>query len=396
MNIAFIKWPSLPTWVISLLMILVSRPQMGIISIIVFVLCLPSFLGKKSSILFTAACGLQACLTLLLPANTFINRSPLSILPAITLLVALILNVLNKKELAMLPIFALGVLTAVLSSALWEPSLYTFGLFLCCWMLSKKADLPTLLIAVAGAAYAIVRILVNYGSWEMIKFHVPVIILLYALLMFLANGKTKQPIAAKLWWVPMAFSLMLLLGNSSSFEHIFTIYSSAWTIIWILSSDFTKVVTLGDIKANFALPEKFKKHIDAINAPVQSPIPMDQIPEIDDLSQSILQALRPKLKTPLTAVLCQNNELEITEKDDTYTVSGQIHSQNSYGAMIATDFIVFATFENDIWRIHKTQLGVKNARNYAKNFIINYILLSIFVAIMAAIGYWILSMYFGF
>ncbi len=394
MSIDLKKLPTLPTWVISLLMILVSLPKTGIISVIVFILCLPSILGRKCSILFTAACGLQACLTLLLPNNTFF--SPLSILPAITLLVALILNALGKKKYATVPVFALGMLCAVLSSTLWEPFLYTFGLFLCCWMLGKKVDLLVLLLSAAGAAYALFRILINFGSWEMIKFHIPVIILLYALLMFFAKEKAWQPIAAKLWWLPVFFSLMLLLSNASSFEHIFSIYSSAWTVIWVLSSDFTKRITLEDIKKNFALPESFKKQLAAAKEPIAPPLPHDQLENIDELSEAILDALKPSLKTPLTAQLCHNYELIVTEKDGIYTVSGLIHSQNSYGAMIATDFTVLATREEGKWQIGKTMLGVKNARNYAKNFIINYILLSIFVAIMAAIGYWLLSMYFGF
>ena len=126
--------------------------------------------------------------------------------------------------------------------------------------------------------------------------------------------------------------------------------------------------------------------------------PQYQAPEridMDSLSVAILNAIRPTLKAPLTAVLCEKEQMVVTNNNGIFEISGFVNSQNSYGAMIATDFTVKARYENGMWYILNTAVGVKNAKNYAKNFAVNYIIISIFVAVMGLLGYFILTMLIG-
>ena len=116
---------------------------------------------------------------------------------------------------------------------------------------------------------------------------------------------------------------------------------------------------------------------------------------MDSLSVAILNAIRPTLKAPLTAVLCEKEQMVVTNNNGIFEISGFVNSQNSYGAMIATDFTVKARYENGMWYILNTAVGVKNAKNYAKNFAVNYIIISIFVAVMGLLGYFILTMLIG-
>ena len=100
--------------------------------------------------------------------------------------------------------------------------------------------------------------------------------------------------------------------------------------------------------------------------------------------------------SPFTAILCDSNELVIfNNENNTYIIEGYVNSQNSFGAMISTDFTVEVKHQNDMWIVQKTKIGVKNAKNYAKNFAVNYIVLSIFVAIMTAIGYFLIKSFVG-
>lgn len=121
-----------------------------------------------------------------------------------------------------------------------------------------------------------------------------------------------------------------------------------------------------------------------------------EIPNIESLSDTILKAIKPSLKAPFTAILCDANELIIfNNENNTYIIEGYVNSQNSFGAMISTDFTVEVRYQNDMWVVRKTKIGVKNAKKYATNFAVNYIILSIFVAIMTAIGYFLLKSFVG-
>jgi|GEM_PF-2959289 len=58
------------------------------------------------------------------------------------------------------------------------------------------------------------------------------------------------------------------------------------------------------------------------------------------------KAVKSKLKSPSTAEFCSHKEYSITCSGDTWTVSGYVDAQNSFGATLRNDFTVMFTFEN--------------------------------------------------
>ena len=116
---------------------------------------------------------------------------------------------------------------------------------------------------------------------------------------------------------------------------------------------------------------------------------------LDALSENLLKAIKPSLKAPLTAVLCSKEEMRITNQNGEYHIEGYVNSQNSYGAMISTDFTATARYSNGTWVITGATVGVKNAKRYAKNFAVNYIVISIFVAVMGLLGYLLITLLVG-
>ena len=120
------------------------------------------------------------------------------------------------------------------------------------------------------------------------------------------------------------------------------------------------------------------------------------VEDMDGLMAALLGAIKPTLKAPMTAVLCTPQELRITvDANGEYSIGGYVNSQNSYGAMISTDFTAMARYVNGMWMIGNVQVGVQNAKNYAKSFVANYIAISIFVAVMGGLGYLLLTLLIG-
>ena len=126
-----------------------------------------------------------------------------------------------------------------------------------------------------------------------------------------------------------------------------------------------------------------------------NPQPNPQAGPTDALSIAILNAIRPSLKAPMTAVLCSPEQMVVTDNNGELTIQGIVHSQNSYGAMIATDFSVQARNINGTWSVYGVSVGKQAAKNYAKNFAANYIAISIFVAVMGLLGYLALTLLIG-
>lgn len=58
------------------------------------------------------------------------------------------------------------------------------------------------------------------------------------------------------------------------------------------------------------------------------------------------KAVKNKLKSPSTAEFCSHKEYSITCSRNTWTVSGYVDAQNSFGAMLRNNFTVKFTFEN--------------------------------------------------
>ncbi len=128
---------------------------------------------------------------------------------------------------------------------------------------------------------------------------------------------------------------------------------------------------------------------------VAAPVQQERPEDMDGMCAALLGAIRPSLKAPLTAQLCEPEQMQITCVNGEYTVEGVVHSQNSYGAMIATDFTAKLQYTNGVWVVLSTKIGVKNAKAYAKTFASNYIAISIFVGVMGLLGYFILTMIVG-
>ena len=184
------------------------------------------------------------------------------------------------------------------------------------------------------------------------------------------------------WLAGQPFIVILDLYLSSIIEIVASFIIAYWLVKLTIKKTEEKVCQEKDVKRN-----KMDQHKIVNNS---------EIPNIESLSNTILNAIRPNLKAPLTAVLCSADELVIVDTgNNTYSVEGNVNSQNSYGAMISTDFTVNVQYKNETWVVTKTTIGVKNAKKYATNFVLSYILLSIFVAIMAAIGYFIISAIVG-
>ena len=72
-----------------------------------------------------------------------------------------------------------------------------------------------------------------------------------------------------------------------------------------------------------------------------------------------------------------------------------MNSQNSYGALIATDFTARVIEQNGQWIVLETKVGFKNAKKYAKNFAANYVIISIFTLVAGLIMFFVISMIVG-
>lgn len=67
----------------------------------------------------------------------------------------------------------------------------------------------------------------------------------------------------------------------------------------------------------------------------------------EKLLELIKVEVKPSLKSPISAVFCTPEELHIfSQNNNVITVNGFVHSQNSYGAMIKSDFSFDYKVEN--------------------------------------------------
>lgn len=81
--------------------------------------------------------------------------------------------------------------------------------------------------------------------------------------------------------------------------------------------------------------------------------------------QKILDAVIPEvkksLKSPYSAVFCSLEELKIEQRGNEYEVLGYVDSQNSYGAMLRTEFEYYVN-ANDNREIRSVSGGVGDER----------------------------------
>lgn len=237
-----------------------------------------------------------------------------------------------------------------------------------------------------------------------------IVLISFMIMSVIPKFEKAKTFCKRIWYIPAILNFIgyiLSLPASSSlvtgFGHIKSAKRMAYKILLALKREqgillfFAIIISLIDVIAmlifsyqllNCKYPEKKVK----LKMKDMKIINHTEMPNIEFLSDAILKAIKPNLKSPLSAILCDAEEfvIRITE-NNTYIIEGYVNSQNSYGAMIKTDFTVNAQHKNDSWIVEKTAIGVKNAIIYAKNFITNYILISVFVAIIAVIGVLVLS-----
>lgn len=101
---------------------------------------------------------------------------------------------------------------------------------------------------------------------------------------------------------------------------------------------------------------------------------------INSIYECYCENVKRGLKAPATAVFCKSDELQITELEGVYTVSGWVDSQNSYGAMIRTPFKLKMKNENGkiICMTNVNILG-------SKQIVVKYLTYVLFGIVMAAI-----------
>lgn len=118
--------------------------------------------------------------------------------------------------------------------------------------------------------------------------------------------------------------------------------------------------------------------------------------KLDSVTEALLKAVKPHLKAPLTAVLCDKDELVFVKdlgNDKMYIAKGYVNSQNSYGAMIKTDFAIGIMWEEDHWVTEVAQVGaaaqaaaqanMQQAKQTAQSNMIGYWMIGIVLTIIS-------------
>lgn len=119
-------------------------------------------------------------------------------------------------------------------------------------------------------------------------------------------------------------------------------------------------------------------------------VDMDIITEAKLFAQSVELQL---LKAPASAKFCSLEEMTVTEINGVYTVSGYVDSQNSYGAMIRTPFVLKVYKDETGWKsadkFQSTQASIN--KQVASNMLLYWIIGLIGAGITFAIMYAIVS-----
>lgn len=97
------------------------------------------------------------------------------------------------------------------------------------------------------------------------------------------------------------------------------------------------------------------------------------------------------LKAPATAVFCKEEELTIKKEYGRYIVNGWVDSQNSYGAMIRTDFNKFIIEEENGIFIAKSNSGVMAGNKFVRALAGYWIYGIIATLITGAVFYFIMQ-----
>lgn len=274
-----------------------------ILNILLLLLTLPSLLSKKVSLLcITAVIGWSVyhLVDTILFCNTYSIDEVLSteslllkfipfLLLNLIVINTFILKLLQQEKIIPPVLIRLGILHIIISLIVWSPGLLLLTMLLCCFALSKKSDMAMLLISAVGGAYALLRILTNFASLQLVKYHMPLVILLYALLLYVTKNKPAHSPLQRLWFLPavasgILFHLVAYLSLMDLFS--FTTYAIL-LIIWALTSPFTKRVDKQDIIDVFTPMKELRNK----RATQQTTRQQASIPALDStlITQSIKQ-----------------------------------------------------------------------------------------------------------
>ena len=112
--------------------------------------------------------------------------------------------------------------------------------------------------------------------------------------------------------------------------------------------------------------------------------------------ECIAPSVKSQLKAPLTAVFCTPEELIVTSTgSDTYSVEGIVNSQNSYGAMISTDFSGTVKVSEDQYTLISCNVGQKQAVQQAKTSAGNWVMAIISTIALTAFFYFLQKIWLG-
>lgn len=173
------------------------------------------------------------------------------------------------------------------------------------------------------------------------------------------NAENLRKLAKKVQYGILAIAaagvlltIIIHLLEGGDFDNLFD-YASTYLIICVVVAAFAKP---SNILFNW-LAKKVEKtqesYIAMASVAFEKMLAENSVDEIADKEtyakvyakavQSIL------LKAPGTAKFCDFNEMTVVSSNDTYTVSGYVDSQNSYGAYVRTPFTYNIKEENGKW-----------------------------------------------
>lgn len=117
---------------------------------------------------------------------------------------------------------------------------------------------------------------------------------------------------------------------------------------------------------------------------------LDNIEEIENSKEQLIPMIepliKPLLKSPISAVFCEPEELLIVyDIDNIYRIHGYVNSQNGYGAMIKTGFQVRAKYINNKWEIISSGMENQFVKGLASNYLIAIVITIILFAISSLI-----------
>ncbi len=112
-------------------------------------------------------------------------------------------------------------------------------------------------------------------------------------------------------------------------------------------------------------------------------------------NEEIMAVVKPvicsQLKSPASAQFPVDMISIVGDDERGYRVEGVVDSQNSYGALIRTDFTAEVAVVNGFPSVKSSTVGVKKAVNDAKIFGVNYLLVTIIAIIGGVFLFFVLS-----